>query len=78
MLMPSSARLQCSRLPMRSTGDIAASDMAGTSHLLWLSARNGDALELLRQRSADWLEARPHVALIDFCASVNQGAFGLS
>ncbi len=42
-------------------------------HLLWLSARSHEALELLRQRSADWLEERADVALIDFCASVHQG-----
>ena len=62
-----------SAAPVQPLADEIEGDTAATSHLLWLSARSSEALELLRQRSADWLEARPHVALIDFCASVNQG-----
>ena len=49
------------------------SQSANALHLLWLTARSDQALELLRQQTADWLEAHPEVGLQDLCATTHLG-----
>ena len=49
------------------------SQSANALHLLWLTARSDQALELLRQQTAVWLEAHPEVGLQDLCATTHLG-----
>ena len=52
----------------------SATSLLGHSfHLLWLSARNEEALDVLRAQTADWLEAQAAFSLEDLCASIHVG-----
>ncbi len=59
-----------SSAPVQPSQPSISSLSAPSLHLLWLSARNEEALDLLRAQTADWLEAHAAVSLQDLCASI--------